>query len=610
MSTNLTTAENRKSEQEALSLEYVKKLLLDFYSEQENMNLIDYYSRTTFFDLIKKSRSETVHSAFLKWILDGSDFPNRGISSNIMHFLQLLVKRHEQQKNADFDDNLKEAICTGSLELSEIAIETEKPIQDFDSQVDSKDRLDIYIHCKTNINANQTLEIFIENKVGSKEGSPHNKNSENEYEKKCQTERYYYVCHDPDKIQLFVYLTAINKSKLDEFSNHIPNQWPIEFSRSQKFIQICYQDLLDRVLLPLRTVPYMPSRTSNLIEEYINCLGIPAINDSESGSKSIKQQIIMAIPETEREKLKKFFNNEKNKELLTITLDVVALNKIYLSTTDKRTDIVGAFREKFEELLKNPDKNQELMIESNGKSYDIIKKRKKRPRGGYNCDDFYICYNNLGQIKIRSKLKQHLEDNGQPIKEIPIEIQTLLEDFWQRNSALLLTALKVIADENTSDEWHENCYKKMTSRDLSKFTVGDEDGLGKTDVVERFCKHLLENDCEEQDKCTFINNYLSCVSDGRSHTSILLTEDDWKQIKAEDDQTRLDNPSKKDSIMRSDRFRRMDYKNDQVFYISTQWGGQYNSTLKTENFPKLWKKIKEYNTCEGRSHPFDITITK
>ena len=231
-----------KTNEQVITADDVKDLLLQFYSKQENMNLIDYYSRTTFFDLIKKSRSETVHSAFLAWILEGSDFPNKGISSNLMHFLQLLASRKKsKQDDSDFDDKLYDAICTGTLELNDISIETEKPVQDFNSNANSKDRLDIYISCNTNLvsnnpNHSNQLEIFIENKVGSKEGEPHDVNSEIKYETLNQTERYYSICSDNSKYQLFVYLTVLSKSKLDDYNNLVDDK-----CKCNKYIQICYQ---------------------------------------------------------------------------------------------------------------------------------------------------------------------------------------------------------------------------------------------------------------------------------------------------------------------------------------------------------------------------------
>lgn len=591
--------------------EHVKELLLAFYSKQENMNLIDYYSRTTYFDLIQKSRSETVHSAFLKWILDGSDFPNKGISSNLMHFLQMLVNRHSGKgQTGDFDNDLEDAICTGSLVLSDITIDTEKPVQDFFDNANCKDRLDIYIQCNTNLDKKPTLEIFIENKVGSTEGGPHKKDIQNEYNKKNQTERYYYACHDDseDKIQLFVYLTAISKLKLDSILNDYANRQdslnsqdrPLELSKSDRYIQICYQDILDKVLLPLRSVPYLSSRTSSMIEEYISCLGIPAIEDSESNNNSVKKQIIMAIPEKEREELHQFFWS--NKEILTMTLDVVALKKIYLTDDLERTDIAGAFKEKLQQYL---DKTENGVIKTLKIKGDYIIKKTDKTKNS----KFIIDEDNLSKIKVRSQLKYFLEKEGFGITR-NTDTQSLLEDFWQKNSTLLLAALRVITEGNSSlQKYSEVCFSKLTSRDLSKFTINDDVGLGKTDVVERFIKHLLDNDKPaDKDACEFINEYLRDVSKGSSGLGVMLSHDNWKE-QQDKDIIRKKDPKLEKSILASDRYREIKH-NEATYHISTQWGGQYNSNPKDHKFPRLWRKIMEYNKTDGKNHPFLVELTE
>ena len=145
----------------------IKQLLLDFYSNQENVKLVNYYTSHTFFDAIKKSRSETVHSAFLAWLLEGKDFPNQGNNSTLMHFLQILLRRYEgitnemdPQEKAEFDTSLSDALFSGTLNLSNIKVETEKPVSDFQSGADQKDKLDIYISCNTNIPTAEDPKIF------------------------------------------------------------------------------------------------------------------------------------------------------------------------------------------------------------------------------------------------------------------------------------------------------------------------------------------------------------------------------------------------------------------------------------------------------------------
>ncbi len=342
----------------------IQQLLLDFYSNQDNTKLANYYATPTLFDMIKKSRSETVHSAVIKWLLEGNDFPNQGNNSTLMHFLQTVLRRKTgigfgnaaKQDDAQFDESLENAIYSDTLKLSNIEIATEKSVGDFG--VDTDDRLDIYIKCDTNIPIDnkgdgkdfKTLEIFIENKVCSTENLPKktkddnkkiiqtdlsiekarydnvNKHKDN-YECLYQTDRYYYACQNDIHIQLFVFLSALNKSELDSFGNLTIGK---ERCWCKKFVQICYQDLLDYVIEPQLSVENMPYRAKIWLEEYVKCLSVPAAETDEDGNVAENSdQVIMAVNATERDVLKKFFESTQNKELLDIVFRQYSIKDYY-----------------------------------------------------------------------------------------------------------------------------------------------------------------------------------------------------------------------------------------------------------------------------------------
>jgi len=581
--------------------ENIKTLLLEFYSNQQNMNLIDYYSRTTFFDLIKKSRSETVHSAFLAWVLEGSDFPGKGISSNIMHFLQLLVKRKNKQADADFDDVLKDSICSGYLEINELSIETEKPVSDFYSEADSKDRLDIYIHCR--INNGKELEIFIENKVGSKEGGKQDTNAKEGYKSLQQTERYYTACHasNEDKVQLFVYLSAISESRLEYLENaKSQEERKGEWSTCTKYLQICYQDILDYILLPLQTMPNISTRSLTLLNEYIECLGVPALGEDESNAK---QQIIMATISSEKEKFNNFFEDDKNR-ILNLVLDVVALKKKYKLQIEGNDEWLSIDKI-LEQILK--DSTQLESLKSKLEEENFIKIYKQN-YGNYKKGDVVQLPLNSNQ---QYKLKQLLKEK-QRIEELDSNVINLLENFWERNQRLLLVALRVLSDDpqNEKKVYYDKCYRIFTNRDDSKFAIRSESGLGKTEVVERFIAHLCQNKFpNENNLCDVINEYLKDISLGPSKKGVLITKDTFKTIREKDDEIK-ENYNKKDSKLASDRYREVtvDINSSKNYYVSTQWGGQYNSTRKVDNFPLLWKKIEEYN--RNATNKFEVEILR
>ena len=64
-----------------------------------------------------------------------------------------------------------------------------------------------------------------------------------------QTDRYYCACKsdDSNNIDLFVFLTAISQKELDAFS-HL--QQGEDLCWCEKYINICYQDILDYVIEP------------------------------------------------------------------------------------------------------------------------------------------------------------------------------------------------------------------------------------------------------------------------------------------------------------------------------------------------------------------------
>ena len=361
----------------------IKQLLLDFYSNQENVKLVDYYTSQTFFDVIKKGRSETVHSAFLAWLLSGKGFPNQGNNSPLMYFLHTLLRRKENGKQAEaiFDEDLSNALYSGTLTLSNIIVETEKPVSSFYQSADNKDKLDIYITCQTNIpieivNGYKTLNIFIENKVGSSENRPIESkvvkkeieeeierykqikenyekqkktyiseetfiddneetedkkiNLEKEYYKQLyQTDKYYFACNsvENNSINLFVFLTAISQKQLDDFNNQKRGE---NLCWCEKYIQICYKDLLDYVILPQLEMPNIPESTQIWLKEYVKCLSIPAATVDEEGRiSSDDKQIIMAVSDSEHKRIKDFSEDEKNKKLLYALISLYATRDYY-----------------------------------------------------------------------------------------------------------------------------------------------------------------------------------------------------------------------------------------------------------------------------------------
>ena len=592
----------------------IQKLLLDFYSNKDNMMLVDYYTSRSFFDVIQKGRSETVHSAFLAWLLEGKDFPNQGSNSPIMHFLQTLLRRKTQYKSSSFDDRLADAVSSGALTLSNIKAVTEKPVSDFYQDADNKDRLDIYITCEANIasinerGVSRSLNIIIENKVDSAENLPKNyKIVEKEFsdeqarynkiEKKVdnyddlyQTDRYYYACESTNKshINLYVYLSAISKKDLD--SNDLERGK--ELCWCEHFIPICYQDVLDYIIEPQLCMPNMSEKNISLLNEYVKCLSIPAASVDEEGKIiSNDKQTIMAVTNEERKKVGSFIKDKKNNELLNVLISLYSAKNYYT--------VGGSGLYPFDKALKSvfKDWKEELKIrkKNNGYNYPIISRETKYRNYIELESGLFLnvdCETDYAIMDINNRLTEDFH-----IEKISVEedARFLLEPFWEKNQALFLSALHVLS-EKQSDEKLENLYAviydQLSSRDNTKFSINGEGIYSKIDIVQKFVERIWDsyNEPDEIKKVEYINDFINSVSKGPHGEGILLTSDNWCD---KNDVERQNKGNKK--VLATERYKiiKLDKKE---YYLSTQWGGKYYSaSSKNENFPNLLKKIKDFN---------------
>ena len=198
------------------------------------------------------------------------------------------------RKDQNIDEKLSQAILSRSLSFSSVTVVTEKKVNEL-SSIDTDDELDIYVKCDvTGVKGYKTLQIIIENKVMSPEEGPKyggaftfsdmikaRRVSENAvYKYAFQSKRYYYACSNRyygkgkknDTIQLFIFLTPKSEQK----------------PKSNKFIHVTYQDVLDYVIVPLSEEPNLSERVKLFVNEYIRCLSLP------SSEVKSQKRIVMA----------------------------------------------------------------------------------------------------------------------------------------------------------------------------------------------------------------------------------------------------------------------------------------------------------------------------
>lgn len=301
----------------------IEKLLYAFNNNPRNSKVVEYIFRQNLFDMIGKSRHEMVHSKMIAELLAGRYF-DISKKATLMHFLDIVVMRAKEQ-GVIISQEFCNLVLSRSLLIDTLADkQTEYSLCDYakNNSIDKKERLDIYLRYNLantiKKRGNKVIEIFIENKVLSKE-----------YDQ--QTQKYYDTCVDGRRaLQLFIYLSPISQRELADYASLPEGMKPTgsDCSGNPVYIHICYQDILDHVISPLIEEKQMNNRDAVILKEYASCLELPALpeDDEKIGAKELS---IMAVSDYERQLLTEFINNDDNARLLEIAVTHHLKRKLY-----------------------------------------------------------------------------------------------------------------------------------------------------------------------------------------------------------------------------------------------------------------------------------------
>lgn len=303
----------------------IRTELQKFNSEDLLCRIREKYSTPSFFEMIDKTRSETAHSAFLRWMLRGQGISESTADTPLFLFLNLLAKRSLEQESTDIslmNPELRDAILSRKIrvtikdkeavtekqisELAELALDTchkdNNRRRQYLSEIIASvaDRVDVFIHCDVeNCGSIKNLLLIIENKVDSTEGDSKAeakakkegktrkaKKIPDEYKNQKQTERYYDATfheNDPDTVLVYVFLTAkMTNDELRSISQHRNDlKEKKKCSQSDHFININYQDVLNCVIdkLLFLNEGSITSRTRMFLTEYKNEITFPRIDN-------------------------------------------------------------------------------------------------------------------------------------------------------------------------------------------------------------------------------------------------------------------------------------------------------------------------------------------
>lgn len=386
----------------------IEKLLSAFNNNPRNSKVVEYIFRQNLFDMIGKSRHEMVHSKMIAELLAGRYF-DVSKKATFMHFLDIVVMRAKEQ-GVVISQDFCNSVLTRSIQIDSLADkQTEYLLCDYtkDNSIDKKERLDIYLryNLANAIKKKGKIEIFIENKVLSKE---HNQ----------QTQKYYDTCVDGRKaFQLFIYLSPISQRELSNYADIPEDMKPTgsDCSGNRVYVHISYQDILDKVILPLIEEKQMNNRDAVILEEYASCLELPALpeDDEKIGAKELS---IMAVSDYEKQLLMEFINNEDNARLLEIAVTHHLQRKLYSFGEDHclsfETSLQAALRKYTNENgeLKSQKDFRDIFGAQNGGARFLIYVVKETDEKLYYIPTHLFEYNGKAYKTIADALKVAVKD--------------------------------------------------------------------------------------------------------------------------------------------------------------------------------------------------------
>ena len=114
-----------------------------FNNDTSFRKLKEKYSAPSFFEIVDISRDESRHSAFLKWLLQGTEIVANKQFIPLMGLLDALIERDgPRDKEQVIETKVKNAIASRSITISNIKAKCEQSIGKLGVVEKSKDRID------------------------------------------------------------------------------------------------------------------------------------------------------------------------------------------------------------------------------------------------------------------------------------------------------------------------------------------------------------------------------------------------------------------------------------------------------------------------------------
>ena len=335
--------------------------IIKFYNSEEYQKLNEYYNRSTIFDALGIQRSETIHSKFLKWLLDPNS--NHQLSDiPLRKFLRMLSTKN-------IDEQLKTKFLSNKSEIIIDEIETERVSYKLEN-TNSYGRIDLFISLKI---GGDDVAIVVENKIKAKERDTIDISNDDTaityYEKKYgetdintlkkvgQTVLYQFWAETKtqsgkhsDSNKVYVYLTPEGKQCL-----------------SKDYVSVKYQEIVDNVIEPILSMSLAP-QIAYFIEDYLRTLGKPTLDEKDEST-------IIATSKREVGYLNEL--GEKFKDFISIVLENRKFDKSELNEGTRLKNFWKENKNLLLSILKetDPSKYKELKKEKptityKGKQFD------------------------------------------------------------------------------------------------------------------------------------------------------------------------------------------------------------------------------------------------
>lgn len=265
----------------------VFEMLNEYHENTITRKLREKYLTPSLFHIIRKERSEEVHSNFLKWLFELQNSLGNEDFNIISSLLRVSYTRAREQNLPDFPASLIKLAYGSGSSIRLVEVEREYSCSGAGS-------VDLVISGEASDGSDRIpFKIIIENKVDSKEHH-------------SQTCKYY------NYFEGHRYRGARGEQRLYLFLTPEFNAADAECECGH-FIKINYRDIMNYCIHPLKTVSGLSPKNRLFLDEYSRALSFPSYINNDY------KTIIMSLDPDDEVLLNEFW--KANKDLIKMSLE-------------------------------------------------------------------------------------------------------------------------------------------------------------------------------------------------------------------------------------------------------------------------------------------------